>query len=277
MLAGLLMLEGTLHWFTLRINKVATASVGDRLVSSAIVILFFFLPSLARTGLGLFACMTIDRPGDPGTALQLTAVGRFWLMDLQQHCFEGYHLGWSVGLGVPLLVFVCLLVPGTVLMLSLHRRRQPSLVTTFDRHYGFLYRTYKPSMCFWEAVVVLETIAFVAVSVFGHSLGSYYQIILMIFVLIIMLFMLVTFKPYAHGIAQRVKEGGGVLLIDHCLGIPHVPASRSGFRTWWPGCWGSQQGIWHLHGCNASAVQHLLCGICDMLSVQACGLVWYPC
>eukprot|EP00878_Enallax_costatus_P010121 GHUV01010566.1.p1 GENE.GHUV01010566.1~~GHUV01010566.1.p1 ORF type:complete len:453 (+),score=58.75 GHUV01010566.1:1879-3237(+) len=165
MLVALLVVEGLILMFVRNKERV-NASAVDRLASSAIVVLFFFLPSLARTTFSLFACVTVDKLGASSTDVGLAAVGRFWLLDLQQSCYEGYHLGWSLGLGVPLLLFICFALPGAIFGLAVKNTKQAVYHPSFARHYGFLFQTYKPSRCFWEGVIALQTVVMVAVSVY---------------------------------------------------------------------------------------------------------------
>jgi hypothetical protein len=86
MLALLLMLEVILMKVK-RTRATAAASMKDRLGSSAMVVVFFFLPGVFRTVFGLFACVPLDRPvAAPYTA---AAVGSFWVYDVSAVCFEG--------------------------------------------------------------------------------------------------------------------------------------------------------------------------------------------
>lgn len=129
------------------------------LVQTAIVLTFFFLPSLLRTAYGMFACVRLDKPPSAAALqssfMQYNAVGTFWLLDTDQRCFSGYHKGWSAALGVPLLVLLCGVVPfGIVGYLWRNRRRLEE--PYFMQHYGFLYESYRPSKCYWEGVVAMQ-------------------------------------------------------------------------------------------------------------------------
>lgn len=126
---------------------------------TAIVLVFFFLPSLLRTAYGLFACVQLDSvPAglqQKQTFLLFNAVGSFWLLDINQQCFAGYHRGWAAGLGVPLLFLLCIVVPfGVIVYLWTHRNKLQN--PYYLQHYGFLYTSYRPSKCYWEGVVALQ-------------------------------------------------------------------------------------------------------------------------
>lgn len=125
---------------------------------TTIVLVFFFLPSLLRTAYGMFACVRLDRKPAvelTGTFFRFNAIGSFWLMDTSQRCFEGVHRGWAAGLGAPLLILLCGVVPFGI-MFFLWYRRSELQASYYQEHYGFLYRSYNPKLCFWEGVVALQ-------------------------------------------------------------------------------------------------------------------------
>jgi hypothetical protein len=132
---------------------------------TSIVLTFFFLPSLLRTAYGLFACVRLD--GGNAAALmakknayyKFDALGRFWLLDVDQQCFVGYHRGWSLGLGIPLLLLLCVGVPfGIIGYLYMNRKHLQE--TYYLKHYGFLYFTYRPNRYYWEGVMAMQVCSF---------------------------------------------------------------------------------------------------------------------
>lgn len=173
----------------------------DRLGSATVVVLFFFFPSIVRTLFGLFACVPIDDAVSP--PFEAAAIGWFWLQDLNQQCFAGFHKTWALGLGVPLLIIVCLMLPGSILWLTL-RNKSKLTGPHFVKHYGFLVRAYKPSCCFFEAVVLVQTMLLVAVSVFGLTLGAYRQGLLLNGVLGYMVLMQFVLRPHTKKQAARI-------------------------------------------------------------------------
>jgi len=125
---------------------------------TTIVLVFFFLPSLLRTAYGMFACVRLDRKPAvelTGTFFRFNAIGSFWLMDTSQRCFEGVHRGWAAGLGVPLLILLCGVVPFGI-MFFLWYRRSELQASYYQEHYGFLYKSYNSRLCFWEGVVAFQ-------------------------------------------------------------------------------------------------------------------------
>lgn len=126
---------------------------------TSIVAVFFFLPLLLRTVYGLFACVTLDRvsPNQGPSFVELNAPGSYWLLDTDQQCFRGYHTGWAFGLGVPLLLLLCLVLPfGIVGYLCWCRRKNVLGDAYYSQHYGFLYESYTRRCCFWEGVVAMQ-------------------------------------------------------------------------------------------------------------------------
>jgi hypothetical protein len=172
-----------------------------RLASIAFVVVFFYLPSTVRTILSLFACVPVDvAVSEPYVA---NAVGSYWLYDMSQQCYKGYHRLWSIGLGLPLLVLVFVLLPGGILFLLLRNQQllnHPSFLST----YGYLYRSYKTHVCWFEAVWVCFTIILAVISVFGHVLGAYMQTCVMLLALASMWLVLLWVRPYAHPVAGNM-------------------------------------------------------------------------
>jgi hypothetical protein len=107
-------------------------------------------------------------------------VGSFWLHDPGQLCYQGYHRAWAFGLGLPLLVVVCGLLPATLLWVLLRHRQQLQLPTQDSNRmsgHSFLVFVYRPVYCWWELVVLFENAVLTAVAVFGFRLGPLHQII----------------------------------------------------------------------------------------------------
>lgn len=137
------------------------------IAQTCIVVVFFFLPSLLRTAYGMFTCVTLDAApqGAAPPFLRLNAVGTFWLLDTQQQCFTDYHLRWALGVGVPLILIFCILVPfGIIGYLSARRTRLQE--PFYLQHFSFLYKSYR--QCYWEGVVALQVRRSLAGSEWTH-------------------------------------------------------------------------------------------------------------
>jgi hypothetical protein len=140
------------------------------------------------------------------------AVGRFWVHDLDQPCFQGYHRAWTLALGLPLAVAVCLVLPACIAIVTVanrHRLASPD----FQQHYGFIYHAYRPACCYWECVVVLQTVALVAIRVFGWVLGPFHQGLALNVGVALILIMLLAVQPYAQQQTSRVARHGMACLL----------------------------------------------------------------
>jgi hypothetical protein len=86
-------------------------------------------------------------------------------------------MAWAIGLGAPIVLLLCLGLPISVFVFMWFSRKQGRLNhTVFNTHYGFMYRLWRPEVCWWEAVVVVQTIGLVIVATFGFSMGPYFQV-----------------------------------------------------------------------------------------------------
>ncbi|KAG2491137.1 hypothetical protein HYH03_010580 [Edaphochlamys debaryana] len=141
--------------------------------------LFVLFPSWANAGFSIFACYIVDQvpaqtgPLDGLEFAQATAPNGYWTRDMQQACYEGSHASYYVPLGVVFLLVFCA-SPPIVNFVLLWRAKD-----RLDEHhtkqlYGFMYSRYRPQF-FWDSVLMCETLALVAVDVFGRSMDVAYQ------------------------------------------------------------------------------------------------------
>jgi hypothetical protein len=200
----------------------AAQNLLPRLGSSTMVVLFFFMPSLLRTLFGLFACIPLDQPAT--LPYIVNAVGSFWVYDTSSICFgSGWHRYLALGLGIPLVAILCCVVPGVTVLITVPNIRH-LYDAGFRRSWGFLTHSYRPSFCWWEAVVVWETAALVAISVFGVNVGAFYQCLLMIAALMLISHLQLGLKPYAHLQAGRAMvQGTHCLLLSTVAGLSFLP------------------------------------------------------
>lgn len=211
MLVVLLLVEGCIIAAYHYLSVKTRFSVVDRLAATFMVVAFFFLPTFMRIVFSFFSCVPIDTPVD--APYEAAAVGAFWVHDVNQLCYSGYHRAWSLGLGLPLLLIFCLGLPGSAAVFMLRNRSRLS-EPSFLQHYGFLYRMYKPSCCYWEAVLMLQTITLVAVSVFGLTLGSFNQTIVINSCLTVTGVLLTAAKPHRKRQANVIAlQGVGCLML----------------------------------------------------------------
>jgi hypothetical protein len=140
-----------------------------------VTVLFFFMPSILHSTFGWFACIPIDAlVAAPYAA---GAVGSFWLYDPDQLCYQGYHRAWAFGLGLPLLVIICVLLPASILRASLRNKASRLTNPSTLKHNGFCSVCYLPAYGWWEVVVFGQTAVLTVVGVFGFKLGPLHQVI----------------------------------------------------------------------------------------------------
>jgi hypothetical protein len=179
--------------------------IGHDFAGVVMSIVFMFLPTWVKTALSLFTCVQLDTPVE--LPYQAAAVGIFWSEDMSQQCYSrtGYHRGWALGLGIPLTVVFCVALPAGVFAFMWYSRKQGKLGDKqFQKHYGFMFRLWRPEVCWYESVVLLQTVALVMVSTFGFALGSYYQALLSAAVLATVAVLLLSVRLYKCPAANKV-------------------------------------------------------------------------
>lgn len=114
--------------------------------------------------------------------MQATWSRGFWVRDMTQRCYGGTHARLYLPIGIACVLLLCA-GPPLVTLLVLWRKR-----ARLDEHhvmqtYGFMYRRYRNSWYFWESVVQVETLALVMVDVFGRTLSTFEQALVLLAVL----------------------------------------------------------------------------------------------
>jgi hypothetical protein len=208
LMALLLLFESALALYRTRRRVMARSTAlrkeYQKLVAEGIVLWFLFYPMLLREVLGMFACLTLDQAAD--APYQPAAVGSFWERDMSQRCWQGYHRTIALALGASLTGLLTVLVPGAMLLFLLHNRR--SLYSTTFQHFWFLYHMYRPSVLFWEAVVIVQTAALVSISIFGFAIGTYYACLALTTVLALTMVVHAWARPFANAMAGNIALRG---------------------------------------------------------------------
>jgi hypothetical protein len=186
---------------------------------------FVFLPTWLRTTFSLFSCIQLDLPAD--WPYQAEAVGTWWVEDLSQQCFSpnGYHMRWALGPGIPMVLLLCLVLPGGMLLFMWHSRKHGKLtIPEFEHHYGFMYQLWRAEVCWYEAIILLQTTALVVVATFGFGLGAYYQVLVTTAVLGVVVVMMQWVRPFKCPAAGAVAmQSACVLLLTSYTVLTFLP------------------------------------------------------
>ena len=173
--------------------------------SLSLCISFLFLPTWAHAVFSLFTCVPLDVPVAPPYAAD--AVGSFLAQDMSERCYApgGYHRAYALGLGLPLSILMCFVLPtGLFVFIWLSNRRGLLVQDNFRKHYGFLYRSWR--VCWWESVVVAQTTILVMIGTFGYALGVYFQLLVMMAALGIISVLLSSVRPHNSKLAASVTR-----------------------------------------------------------------------
>ena len=186
-----------------------------------VVTFFVAYPFLVRVSLGLFACLQLDRAedsSDPYPQFAVANAGRgYWVHAMQQACFEGWHLPWALGLGLPCVLLFCVATP-LALLVGLTVNKSKLQRAGVRAQFGFLYRPYIEKRSWWEGLMTVQTVLLVTVSVFRYTLGGFYSVLLVTVMFTVMATLQLIFKPFASQrlhIMQLVATG--CLYITSCI------------------------------------------------------------
>lgn len=192
--------------------KSKLAELKRRLLVALLTVTFYYYPSYLTTALSLFECYHIDPTSQqleqyyPENA-QATARWGYWVPDMTVQCFQGWHTVLSLGLGIPLLLLVCVGIPSLPLAL-LYKHPQKLNTTAVQLRLGSIYTSYKSRFWFWESVVLVQTLALAAAQVFATSLDTYFQLTIMLMVLVMGITVLAHFQPFEEPLSQSMQVFG---------------------------------------------------------------------
>ena len=186
----------------LQIPMVALESMASTLSVSFLVVLFFFYPFLVRVALGMFACLPLDVVGpgsnDPYPQYAVAnATAGYWVSDMSQACYQGWHRVWALALGVPATLIFCVGVPLGMGALLFSNRAKLHTEGVIKECIGFLYHNYRQKRYYWEVVSIIQTAVLAAISVFAFSLGTFYAIVLLHACFAMVFVLQYIFEPYA--------------------------------------------------------------------------------
>ena len=172
--------------------------VGDVITVICLVVLFFFYPALVRIALSMFACYKLDdlAKTDFAQFAAASAPHGYWVYSMQQACWEGWHVYWAGGLGVPCVFLFCLAVPVGMWWL-LYRSRSKIALPSYVSPLAFLYHNYKSKRWYWEVVSTVQIALLVAISVFSFTLGAYFTTVLLNLSLVIFWAVQLIYEPFA--------------------------------------------------------------------------------
>jgi hypothetical protein len=187
-------------------QRVPRLHFWSRLRVTLLVTVFYEYPMLVRGALSFFACLPIDVAGEqphPEYAIRNHTAG-YWVSDIQQECFAGWHRHWALYFGVPVALLLCVGVPvGLFVFLWLNNTKTYDDVA-FWEHYGFLFRNYTLSKPWWEAVWTAQTVLLASVSVFHVMFQAYYALLVMQLILLSSAGVQVIARPYAKRLLHQV-------------------------------------------------------------------------
>jgi hypothetical protein len=124
---------------------------------------------------------------------------------MSEQCYApgGYHKAYALGLGLPLLILICFVLPaGLFSFIWISNRRGLLVDESFEKHFGFLYRSWR--FCWWESVVVVQTTTLVMIGTFGYALGVYFQLLVITAALVIIGVLLFLVQPHNSKVAGSV-------------------------------------------------------------------------
>eukprot|EP00898_Chlorokybus_atmophyticus_P002171 jgi/Chlat1/2955/Chrsp2S04688 len=148
----------------------------QRYALSAACTALLIWPSVVSNIVSIFACRRVDHDISSDRYYQnAIAQGYYWQQDLNEQCFAGTHLKHVLIIGVPGLLFYCLLIPGGVILWLWHKKRSLNKAHVVGA-LGVLYQQYRPTWFFWDGVLLLQKYLLIINSILLDKFGAQLQI-----------------------------------------------------------------------------------------------------
>lgn len=172
--------------------------------------MYLLHPTLTIAGFKFFAC-----------SRDLGQGHKYLLEDFTIRCFESSHLGWALGVGLPILLFYTVGLPlATVYRLRRMQKTKGMLDAKRIKRYGFLFRGYKPKNGFWEVRVAIKKTSFAFVTVVLPSIGTDWQTAIALVVLCLSLAMQAYYSPYIDPRLNWAENlANGILIATLVMGL----------------------------------------------------------
>ncbi len=118
------------------------------------------------------------------------------MQELEETCWQGRHLYWTVLGALPGLLCWALGIPGFGLLL-LRRHRASLRALEVKERYGFLYKGYKLDTYYWESVTMYRKVAMIFIAVFLNGIGTMVQALVVILLLVFFVVLTQQMRPYS--------------------------------------------------------------------------------
>eukprot|EP00993_Chasmostoma_nieuportense_P000011 NODE_100_length_3202_cov_34.411057_g93_i0.p1 GENE.NODE_100_length_3202_cov_34.411057_g93_i0~~NODE_100_length_3202_cov_34.411057_g93_i0.p1 ORF type:complete len:1039 (-),score=176.57 NODE_100_length_3202_cov_34.411057_g93_i0:84-2918(-) len=165
----------------------------EKLVTANVVTTFLLYPTVLRRIAEMFICREM--------------YGKKWLeQQLSYECDTSDHKDWQIIAGMFAILYGAVLPIAAILIIFRHERQPGGLATRECMNsLGFLYRGYRRTRWFWEIIIHLRKLAFVAIVTIGVTeklLQSYSALWVVSVALLLNLF----FVPYSHEFTNKLEN-----------------------------------------------------------------------
>jgi len=180
----------SLCWLSLRLVK-KVGNMKEKVIGSAVVLLYIVMPQVMRAMLSFFACQDIG--------------GNYWISsDFSIKCWDSEHTRYALGLALPTLLIWIVSLPVLSFFILRHCRNRLEEEKNLLMM-GYLYIGFKPSLYLWEFMIMLRKLSVISFAVFMdkyHSNQAYFTLMC----LFVSFVLQIRLKPYAESALNLAEE-----------------------------------------------------------------------
>ena len=163
-----------------------------KIILTGIAVLYISYISLSKTLVGILDCVEVHDSVDS----EIDVTSDYWVTDTKIECYKGPHALLAFMLGCPFLIvfsFGFPLITACVIVTNVEEDYKSGWIYETC---GFLYRSYKRSLVFWESVIMLRKAVLAVIVVFSYPLGANLQQVLAVLLFVFVLYLQTLCCPY---------------------------------------------------------------------------------
>jgi hypothetical protein len=164
-----------------------------KIKATTISVLYLLYPNLCTEALQLFACQNV-----------CNQKSGFLSADLNEPCWEGRHVHFAFGIGVPMIILYVIGLP-LLAFVAIMRTGQRAMrlgvtVHQMPEHtiYAMFYSMFDVNCWWWELTIAARKVAIASIGVFGAGLGLM-QVHLTMALIVIIIVLTASVQPFGKG------------------------------------------------------------------------------
>lgn len=164
-----------------------------RCILTVVVVFYVSYISLIKAAINMFYCVDVH---DGTTLEEIDDTHAYWALDTSIRCYAGSHRNLMLYVAVPVL-FLSVTFPFSLAVGLIFARENRKLETVWVQEtVGLFFRGFERNYVYWDSMILLRKAVLATIVVFAYSLGGNLQGLLAVGLLVLSLFLQMSFRPF---------------------------------------------------------------------------------